>query len=90
LIIAGQLDINGVDLFTHINQPFEGSCPDQTDRGQCRFAEELMFRVTQGRYGIIMGSVVGTSVGSSPVEQGEVIEELWVRLWDQGHQHVGQ
>src|SRR5882672_4532240 len=55
LIIAGWLDINGVDLFTHVDQPFECSRPDQTDRGWCRFAKELVFRVTQGRYSIIIG-----------------------------------
>src|SRR5882672_7158223 len=54
LIIASRLDINGVDLFTRVNQPFECSCPNQTDRGRCRFAEELVFRVTQGRYSIII------------------------------------
>src|SRR5882672_4077699 len=54
LIIAGRLDINGVDLFTHVNQPFECSCPNQTDRRRCCFAEELVFRVTQGRYSIII------------------------------------
>src|SRR5882672_3531640 len=55
LIIASRLDINGVDLFTHVNQPFEYSRPNQTDRGRCGFAEELVFRVTQGRYSIIIG-----------------------------------
>src|SRR5882672_6077062 len=55
LIIAGWLDINGVDLFTHVDQPFEGSHPDQTDRGRCHFSEELVFRVTQGMWGIIIG-----------------------------------
>src|SRR5467141_2894580 len=55
LIIASRLDINGVDLFTCVNQPFECSRPDQTDRQWCHFAEELMFRVTQGRYSIIIG-----------------------------------
>src|SRR5467141_24971 len=55
LIIASRLDINGVDLFTRVNQPFECSRPDQTDRGWHRFAEELVFRVTQGRYSIIIG-----------------------------------
>ena len=34
---------------------FECSHPDQTDGGQCRFTEELVFRVTQGRYSIIIG-----------------------------------
>src|SRR5882672_3158469 len=29
LIIAGQLNINDVYLLTHINQPFEGSHPNQ-------------------------------------------------------------
>src|SRR5882672_10492123 len=42
LIITGQLDINGVDLFTHIDQPFEGGCSDQTDRGWCCFSKELV------------------------------------------------
>jgi len=30
-IIAGQLDINGVNLFARIDEPLEGSCPNQTD-----------------------------------------------------------
>src|SRR5467141_1446541 len=54
LIIASRLDINGVDLFTRVNQVFECSCSDQTDRGRCRFAKELVFRVPQGRYRIII------------------------------------
>ena len=44
-----------VDLFTRVNQPFECSHPNQTDRGWCCFAEELVLRVTQGRYRIIIG-----------------------------------
>src|SRR5882672_8776836 len=28
--------------------------PDQTDRGWCHFSEELVFRVTQGSYRIII------------------------------------
>src|SRR5467141_1181382 len=55
LIIAGRLDINGVDLFTCVDQPFECSRSDQTDRGWHVFAEELVFRVTERRYIIIIG-----------------------------------
>src|SRR5882672_866702 len=47
------MDINGVDFFACVNQPFECSRPNQTDRGRCHFAEELVLRVTQGRYSII-------------------------------------
>src|SRR5882672_12567991 len=48
------MDINGVDFFACVNQPFECSRPNQTDRGRCHFAEELVLRVTQGRYSIII------------------------------------
>ena len=30
-VIASRLDINGVNLFTRIDEPLEGSCPNQTD-----------------------------------------------------------
>src|SRR5882672_3399679 len=85
LIIASRLDINGVDLFTRINQLFECSRPDQTDRGWCHFAKELVFRVTQGRYSIIIGiggknvcRVVACGAWMGSTRSDGFIDNIWV------------
>src|SRR5882724_4772520 len=48
-VITGQLDINGVYLFTRIYYPLEGSRSNQTDGRQCLFTKEFGFRVTKRR-----------------------------------------